>query len=437
VRSASARVSCLVSGLVCGLLVGAALGGAARAEEPVVVLRAARLFDGETLKIHRRATVVVRGGRIESVGEGLPAPAGAQVIELGEATLLPGLIESHAHLLLDPNEEFASAVLHRSSADKALEGYRAARTLLEAGFTTVRVLGDFDGARTLLDLRDALSRGVLRGPRILAAGRFIGRVGGHYDPPFLKKSGAAPFARVVRGVPDLVAAVRAEAQAGADWIKLAGTGGFHSGTDVHKSEFSTEELRAAIDEAHRLGKRVAVHAHGQEGIAAAARAGADSIEHATFADEESLRLLAQRGAFIVPTLYRKKDSDRARDGTAGWRTAWQAERGPGAAELIARALKAGVPIAFGTDTGVFPHGEGARQFALLTASGLSAEAALRTATTQAAQLLGLSDQLGRIAPGRGADLIAVRGDPLKDIHVLEAVTFVMREGQVVKSLERK
>jgi imidazolonepropionase-like amidohydrolase len=401
---------------------------------PVIVVRAARLYDGERTVLQKGATVIVEGKTIRAVGERLPSPSGAQVIDLGDATLLPGLIDVHAHLLIDPRQgEFRSALLSRTSARKALDGYHTARILLEAGFTSVRDPGDFDASYAHLAVRDAIAHGDLPGPRIFAAGRFITRTGGHYDQNWYAADLPAPmFAHVVDSADEMRRAVREEVKRGADWIKVAGTGGNASNTDIHQATFTEAELRAAVEETHRLGKKIAVHAHGLAGILQAARAGADSIEHGVYADDESLRLMARRGIYLVPTLYGPKASQLVASAGDHWIDEWKKERGSQAG-MLARAIAAGVKIAFGTDSGVFPHGEGGRQLAMMVACGMSPLDALRSATSQAATLLGAEKQIGRLAAGFQADLIAVPGDLMKDLRAVERVSFVMKSGEVVKA----
>ncbi len=417
----------------------AASAGPASGKTGPVAIRAGQLFDGTDDRLRTNLIILIENGRITALGEGVAIPAGAPVINLSGATVLPGLIDAHAHILFEANVEGDAALiplagqqfLTRTSARKALDGLRNAQVLLESGFTTLRDPGDMDVNRAHLDVRDVINHGDFPGPRIFAAVHAITRTGGHLDFAWLAADQPPlGYAHLVDNPDAMRHAVRKEVKYGADWIKLAATGGLTTRTNPSESVFTDAELGVAVEEAHRLGKKIAAHAHGLSGIKGVTRAGVDSIEHATFADAEALRAIAKAGIYIVPTFGRRiaKNPDRG-----NWLELLRKEPDYKGWPLIANALKLGVKIAFGTDTGTFAHGLGPRQLAMLVEGGMKPAAAIRTATSAAADLLDLRDRVGRVVVGMEADLIAVAGNPLTNVQLLEHVGFVMVRGQVVKN----
>jgi imidazolonepropionase-like amidohydrolase len=422
------RLHILIPSLV---LVAAIFGPAVSpslAQEPVVVIRAARLLDVERGEIVPDAVVIVEGDRIAAVNPDA-LPAGADTIDLGDVTLLPGLIDAHTHLTMDLEGDWVHRGVTSTPAEAALRGARNARRTLEAGFTTVRDVGASGFADVAL--ARAVVTGWIEGPRIVPAGHALGITGGHcdetgYAPEVLEKDWRAG---VADGVDEVVKAVRYQIKHGAKVIKVCATAGVLSHeASVGAQQYTEEELRAIVEEAARHDLKVAAHAHGTEGIKAAVRAGVASIEHGSLLDDEAISMMKERGTWLVPTTYLvgRIDLDALPTGIRA-----KAEGVlPLAVESLRRAVAAGVPIAFGTDAAVFPHGENAGEFAALVDRGMAPLAAIRAATLNAADLLEVDDR-AVIAPGRLADLIAVPGNPLEEVRVLEDVRFVMLGGKVV------
>ena len=407
----------------------AAAGKKSPPEAPqVIVLRAARMLDVQTGRIIAPAVVVIEEDRIKSVN-----PAGVprgRVVDLGDATLLPGFIDLHTHLSSDIEGAWIHRPVTDTAGDHALRGARNARNTLLAGFTTVRDVGSKDFVDVAL--MRAIDQGFIPGPRIFPAGHSIGITGGHCDTtgyaPGVQERG--PEAGVADGPDAALRAVRYQIKHGAKVIKICATAGVLSlEGPVGAQQLSEAEMRAVVEEAKRHGLKVAAHAHGTEGIIAAVRAGVDSIEHGSMLNDEAIRLMKERGTYLVPTTY-LTGAIRLDALPPPIRT--KAEYIiPTARRSLEQAIRAGVKVAFGTDAAVIPHGQNAKEFGALVARGMSPIDALRAATVNAADLLGVSDR-GNIAPGLLADVVAVRGNPLDDIRVLEDVRFVMKGGEIYK-----
>ena len=407
-----------------------------------VAVHAARLLDVDSGRIVADPLVLVEGERIASVVAGGHAPDGVQVLELGDATLLPGLIDVHVHLGLDPTTgsgNYYQDMLTLGPMDAAVVAPTLARRTLDAGFTTVRNLGSGD----FLDvaLRNAIDHGRIEGPRILAATWALGATGGHVDGT----TGLAPNVAftdgsgVVDGVDAVHARVRDNIKHGADVIKfMASAGVLSNEAAVGAPQYSQEEMDAIVDEAHRWGKKVAAHAHGAEAIRMAIRAGVDSVEHCSMIDDEGLRLAKQRGTFLDFDIYNDDYilSEYAKLGVPQNQIDKEKLVGRVQRENFRNAVQAGERMAFATDAGVYPHGWNARQFAKEVEWGMTPLQAIRSATTSAAELLGWGDKVGSLAPGHYADMIAVAGNPLEDVRTLEHVGWVMKGGRVVKAEAR-
>ncbi|WP_343520048.1 amidohydrolase family protein [Sphingomonas sp.] len=417
------------------------VAGTALAQAPAVdrYIHAGRLIDRPGHAPRGASTIAVKDGKIVGVYEGHVTPLGeAPVIDLRDRTVLPGLIDSHVHLSSDrAGQEGLLAELTESDQLGAYETLWNARKTLMAGFTTVRNLGD-EGAT--LALREAIARGWADGPRIVDAGRSISTTSGHMDA----RLGLDEHLHAIVGTENLCdgpeecrKAVRRQIGRGADVIKIATTGGVNSriGAGLDKQMFD-DEARAIVETAHLYGKKVAVHAHGADGIAVALRAGADSIEHGTLMDEESIALFKKTGAYYVPTLSTVNGYlERIAKDPNAYPPAVRAKidwRIGITGKALEKAVPAGVKIAFGTDAGVSKHGRNADEFELLVKHGMTPMQAIAAATVNAADLLGLAKEVGSIEPGKSADIIAVSGDPLADVKLLKSVGFVMRAGVVHK-----
>ena len=412
------------------------------AEQSVIVIHAGTLLDRPGHAPRRNASIVVRGGRIEAVQDGFVAPpAGARLIDLSDRFVLPGLIDSHVHLTTD--RAGVEAQLADVTDSVALRSYEAAWNAdktLQAGFTTVRNLGSDDGIT--LGLRDAIARGWATGPRIVDAGTAISTTSGHMDSALGYRD---EFGDILRqagntcdGADDCRRAVRRQIARGVDVIKMATTGGVNSriGLGLGAQMFE-DEARAIVETAHLYGRKVAVHAHGADGINLALRAGADSIEHGTLMDDESLRLFRQTHAYYVPTLStvngyieRLRANPNAYTGEVRQKIEWRIGI---TGRALERAFPAGVRIAFGTDAGVSMHGRNADEFVLMVQHGMDPMSAIVAATVNAADLLGLASEIGTIEAGKSADIVAVRGDPLSDVGVLRTMNFVMARGRVYRA----
>jgi imidazolonepropionase-like amidohydrolase len=407
----------------------------------VVVLKAARLIDGTGAPPIQNAVIVVTDNKITAVGDSksVRIPSDAKVIDLGDATLLPGFIDAHTHLigrvLGDPENDTGAVTDYDSFG--AILGVLHARDTLMAGFTSVRnvgAAGRFDD----MALRKAINEGWTIGPRIETAGHAIGITGGHCDENGLRPGilQLGPIDGVADGPEQIRLAVRLQIKYGADVIKTCATGGVLSeGDAVGATQYSFEELKALVDEANKLERKVAAHAHGTEGIKLAVRAGVSSIEHGSFLDEEGARMMKERGTFLVPTLSAAEAVERAAKN--GVLKGLRAEKALAAAAAVRRSIKLAVAnklnIALGTDAGVIPHGTNAHEFFLMVDwGGMTNMQALQAGTLNGARLLGWDKNLGSLTPGKWADIVAVNGDPLKDIHATEKVVFVMKGGMVYR-----
>ncbi|HEY9554287.1 amidohydrolase family protein [Allosphingosinicella sp.] len=424
-------------------LLSAALATAAPAQAPAsgseVFIHAGALLDRPGEEPRGNATLVVRDGRIVSVQDGFSQPPpGATLIDLSDRFVLPGLIDSHVHLSSDrAGQEGLIASFTESEQMAAYETLWNAQKTLQAGFTTVRNLGD-EGAT--LALRDAIARGWATGPRIVDAASSISTTSGHMDSRLGIREElheAIPHDNLCDGADDCRKAVRRQIGRGADVIKIATTGGVNSriGAGLGAQMFE-DEAKAIVDTAHLYGKKVAVHAHGADGIVLALRAGADSIEHGTLLDEEGIALFKKTGAYYVPTLStvngyleRIAANPNAYPPEVRKKIDWRIGI---TGKSLQKAVPAGVKIAFGTDAGVSKHGRNADEFELMVKHGMTPQAAIKAATVNAADLLGLAKEIGTLEPGKAADIIAVSGNPLEDVTVLKQVGFVMKDGEVHK-----
>jgi imidazolonepropionase-like amidohydrolase len=419
--------SCLLGGLIALFC----CHGLARADD-VTVIRAGRLIDTENGRVLEAQSIVVRDGLIAGLGSSVEAPSGAKIIDLSAYTVLPGFMDAHTHLTIDQENQDPLAELEHTAAERAFGSIPNARKVLLAGFTTVRDLGSY---RALVDvaLRDAINRGEVVGPRMYVAGAYVTITGGAGAVTGFAPDVTLPWDLRYGNAnsPDQVRErIRALAGQRVDVIKMFATGAVltHHSNPAGR-EATPEELAAGVDEAHNFGLKVAVHAHGAAGIKAAIRAGVASIEHGTLMDDEGRALMKQHGTYLVPTLealecvgsnYPPEFVGKAQEMAT--------------ARLVnfRKAVSAGVKIGFGTDIGVCPFGANAREFILMIENGMTPMQAIQSATVADADLLGIADKLGSIKRGKIADLVAVRGDPLTNVHLLEDVRFVMKQGRVFK-----
>jgi len=426
---------------LCGLSILPATGQQKKAAKSYV-LKAARMFDGKSDFLIAPGVVVVTDGKIVAVGKSSSVPSDAEVIDLGDATLLPGFIDAHTHLTMPYSEDYARAALdglRKPIPEMALDASVNARITLMAGFTTVRDVG----SRDYLDagLRNAIDRGVVPGPRMLVAVHAIGATGGHCDETGYREGAlgpeTGPQVGVVNGADEARRAVRLAHKYGATVIKTCATGGVLSLADaVDTPQLTQAELDALVDEAHALRLKTAAHAHGAEGAKRAIRAGIDSIEHGSFLDDEALQLMKQKGTYYVPTLMAVEGLSeqiakgvpippaikvKAEDAIAHVHTTFQ------------KAIARGVKIGLGTDAAVYPHGRNAEEFHQMVDLGMKPVDALKAGTSSDADLLGLGGKIGTLEAGKLADVVAVPGDPIENIRQTEHVFFVMKEGAILKN----
>jgi imidazolonepropionase-like amidohydrolase len=427
------------------ILIFAICAIATQAADKIVVLKAARLFDGKSKTLVQNGVVIVQGNKIVDAGSNLPAPADAQVIDLGDATLSPGFMDGHTHLTLDFSGNYNERRLREvdlNVSEQAIMATRYARTTVEAGFTTVRDLGSrFVGSREFVDvaLRNSINKGVIVGPRMLVATFGIGATGGHFDSTSGFRDmlfGHEPgFSEGIADGPDAVRqAVRFEVKNGADVIKAAVSGGVLSLADeVDTPQLTPAEMAALVDEAHRLRKKVAVHCHGDQAAKEAIEAGVDSIEHGSFMKPETLALMKTKGTYLTPTLMATEWILSKLDNYPPALQAKAKAAGAARSDMFRNAVKMGVKISFGTDAAVFPHGQNAKEFKLMVDLGMQPIDALKAATGNAADLFGIAQKTGTLEKGKLADVIAIPGDPTADITATERVSFVMKEGKIIRN----
>ena len=423
------------------MLTSFVLAGFAAAQESAakstgrVIVHAGKLLDVRTGKTLTDQAVVIEGGKITSVGSFTQAKRSAddRLVDLSNATVLPGMTDAHTHLTGNP-QDVGPQALSISIPRATLTGARNARITLEAGFTTVRNVGA-DGYGDVA-LRDAINAGDVPGPRMLVSGPPLGITGGHCDENLLPFEYHYSAEGVADGVEGVQHKVREVIKYGADLIKICATGGVLShGDNPQASAYTLEELKAIVTDAHRLGRKVAAHAHGAQGILWASQAGVDSIEHGSYIDDAANAEMKKNGTYLVPTLYL---ADWFLDNAERLHVppeliAKGKEVMPAARKNIAHAFSSGVKVAFGTDAAVYPHGLNAHEFAVMVKLGLTPLQSIQAATINAADLLGWSDKIGAVESGKWADIIAVDGDPLQDVTTLERVKFVMKGGEVVKN----
>jgi imidazolonepropionase-like amidohydrolase len=437
-----------VTGALTGLFAGLMLAFAGYAQAPAasttatapVVLKAAHLFDGRSGQLVSPGQLVVQGQRIVAVGANAAVPAGARVIDLGDATLLPGFIDAHTHISTNHDDDWAKGFYEnmlRFPVEQSFHAARNAKATLQAGVTTVREVGAPDFVDVAL--RNAINDGLVEGPRMLVAGHAIGSTGGHCDsspitPERMKPAG--PLEGVCNGAEECRLAVRQQMKFGADVIKICASGGVLSESDpVDVPQLTPDELKAIIGEAHTWGRKVAAHSHGDLAAKLAVEAGVDSIEHGSFLKPATLQLMKQKGVYLVPTrmtqvwvldkasTYPPKIAGKAR------------AAGTAHSEMFRNALKIGVPIAFGTDAAVFPHGINAQEFGDMVDLGMTPTAALLTSSQGAAKLLGVDGETGTLEAGKFADVVAVPGNVLENIRATEHPTLVMKQGAIVRGAQ--
>ncbi|HEX5731581.1 MAG TPA: amidohydrolase family protein [Blastocatellia bacterium] len=426
----NARALRILIALITVCLLQASVARAQSAE--VTAIRCGRLINPVDGSVTQNAVIIARGERIEQVGANIPVPTGARVIDLSAYTVLPGLIDCHTHILLQPEDERgAPPVITKSQAFRTVQGVAAAKRDLEAGFTTMRDLDSEGAGFADVAIRDGINKGIIPGPRLYVSTLSLTITAGHMNNAGLNPDIQIPDpAAIVDSRDQMVAEVRRQVKYGADWIKLYATGTLRHINPVtleSMSQVSEEEVRAVVAEARRWGRDVAAHAYGGEGANNAIRGGVRSIEHGMLMNDETLKLMVERGVFWCPTLgvyipeHEEDNTELRRRIVANHK------------EVFRKAMRLGVKIAFGTDVGAYEHGTSAREFKLMVDYGMKPIDAIRAATTRGAELLRMERQIGAIEPGKFADVIAVEGNPLEDIRALGRVVFVMKAGKVYKS----
>jgi imidazolonepropionase-like amidohydrolase len=433
--SQRSMAACSVLGFAAMIFVQSSLADAVPATPRPIVLKAAHLFDSVSGKLVEHGMVVVSGAKIQAVGSDLKAPDNAEVIDLGDATLMPGFIDAHVHLSheSDPNwylDRFQSIM--RFPAEQALYGAHYAKATLEAGVTTVRDVGSSDYIS--LGLRNAINAGMIPGPRMLVANYPVGSTGGHADQapvPPQRIAVAGPILGVCNGAEECRAAVRYQIKYGADVIKFMPSGGVLSLSDpVDNPQLTQEEMNAIVSEAHNWGRKVAAHCHGDRAAKMAIAAGVDSIEHGTFLQDDTLQEMKKKHVYLVATLFAGAWIGERLDKFPPAIAAKARVAAAQAQQMFQHAVKIGVPFAMGTDAGVEPHGLNAREFSLMAKNGLGAAQVLMAGTANGADLLGVADQTGTLQAGKFADIVAVAGNPLLDMHATEHPILVMKEGTI-------
>lgn len=431
------------TGLLCAciaILAGASTVSVAQTADsaPPIVLKADHLFDAVSGKVTAPGIVLISNHKIQAVGSDVEIPANAKVIDLGDATLLPGFIDAHVHLSSESSksyyEDFFQGIM-RFPAEQALWGAKYAKATLEAGVTTVRDLGSSDYIS--LGLRNAINDGVIPGPRMLIVNNAVGSTGGHADQdpyPPQRIAVAGPMLGVCNGPDECRAAVRYQMKFGADVIKFMPSGGVLSLSDpVDVPELTQEEMNAIVSEAHAWKRKVAAHCHGDKAAKMAIAAGVDSIEHGSFLQDDTLAEMKKKHVYLVPTLFAtvwvRKNADTFPPAIKEKALAASAA----AQTMFQHAVKIGVPIAMGTDAGVEPHGMNAQEFVLMAKNGMPAAKALMAGTAGGADLLGLADKIGTLQAGKAADIVAVPGNPVSDISATEKVFFVMKDGTIYRN----
>jgi imidazolonepropionase-like amidohydrolase len=412
--------------------------GQAKPNPPTeVAIRAGKVLDVRTGTYSSDQIIWIEGDRIKAIGNAADLtgklPAGTKMLDLSKSTVLPGLIDCHTHLTMTPRDS-GPAGLHLSYPRQALTGARNARVTLEAGFTTVRNVGA--SGYSDIALRDAIKAGDVPGPRMLVSGPPLSITGGHGDENFLAPQFDWSSDGVADGVDGVTKKVRENIKYGADVIKFMATGGVLSeGDNPALAQYSPEEMKAIVDTAHGLGRKVAAHAHGAGGIKSAVLAGVDSIEHGSYINDEDIELMKQHGTYLVPTVY-LEDWLIENVQVLGL-TPNMIEKAhlvlPIAQQNLSHAFKSGVKVAFGTDAAVYPHGLNGHEFGKMVEMGMSPLQTIQAATVNASDLLGWTDRVGTLEPGKFADIVAVQGDPLTNVRLLENVQFVMKGGEVVKT----
>jgi imidazolonepropionase-like amidohydrolase len=417
-------VATILSGILSTLIANAA---------DVTFLQAGAVLDVVSGQLIPNQTITIEGDRIVSIDDsaGVVPPSGSTVLDLSDKTVLPGLIDAHTHLLADADDQGLRRMVV-SLPEATLNGVKNAAITLNAGFTTVRMVGAPGYADVAL--RDAIEAGEIKGPRLLVAGPPIGITGGHCsDNSLLPYEYGVKEMSVADGPWEVRRMVRQHVKFGVDLIKTCSTGGVLSkGTKLGSTEYTLEELQAMVHEAHAHGRKVAVHAHGTVGINNAIRAGVDSVEHASFLDEESIKLAKERGTVFVMDVYVTEHilSEGEQNGMSPESIEKERQVGSMQRENFTKAHRAGVKMVFGTDSAVYPHGNNGKQFAYMVRFGMSPLEAIQAATINAAELLGVSELVGQLSVGRKADLVAVTGNPIEDISLLENIEFVMKDGEV-------